>query len=107
MQQRLPVWGHRSDRPGDGLIRRTRVRALKIRARETLSRAIIVKPSFARLEAHDRMARRRVVFRCVLVWRSITAADVSAFGTSAKMKPPFARGRAFHTPRLIPSLYLE
>src|SRR3954452_24418710 len=69
MQQRLPVWGHRSGRPGDGLIRRTRVRALKLRARETLSRAIIVKPSFARLEARDdRMARRRVVFQCVLVW---------------------------------------
>ena len=48
------------------------------------------------LEARDyRMTRSGVVFRCMLTWGTIAAADVTAFGASAKMKPPFARGRAF------------
>lgn len=77
-----------------------RVRALKLRAGESLSRAIVVKPSFARLEAcDDRVTCRRVVFRCMLIWRSIAAADVTAFDASAKMEPPSARSRAFHATR--------
>jgi hypothetical protein len=48
------------------------------------------------LEARDyRVIRAGVVFRCVLTWGTIAAADVTAFGASAKMKPPFARGHAF------------
>jgi hypothetical protein len=50
------------------------------------------------LEARDyRVTRGGVVFRCMLTWGAITAADVTAFGASAKMKPPFARSRAFDT----------
>src|SRR3954465_3072211 len=100
MQQRLPVRRHRAVRSGHRLIQRMRVRTLKLRAGESLSRAIVVKPSFTRLEARDdRMTCRRAVFRCVLIWGRITAADVTAFDTSAKVKPPPARSRAFHAPR--------
>jgi hypothetical protein len=100
MQRRLPVWGRRSGLPGDRLIRRMRVRAFKLGAGETLSGAIVVKSSLARLEARDgRVTCPRVVLRCVLVRRRITAAHVTAFDASAKMKPPPTRGRAFHTRR--------
>ena len=77
-----------------------RLRARKLRAGESLSCPIVVKPSFARLEARDdRVPRRRVVFRCMLTGRSIAAADVTALDASAKMKPPPASGRAFHATR--------
>jgi hypothetical protein len=36
-----------------------------------------------------------VVFRCMLIGRTIAAADVTAFGASAKMKPPTAGRQAF------------
>jgi hypothetical protein len=50
----------------------------------------------ARLEARDyRVTCRGVMLRCMLTWGAIAAADVTAFGASAKMKPPFARSRAF------------
>src|SRR5580700_6229398 len=73
-----------------------RVRGMKLRAGEEFSSAIVVKPSLVRLEARDyRVTRRRVVFRSMLIWRSIAATDVPAFGTSAKMQPPPAHRRAF------------
>src|SRR5690348_8437307 len=77
-----------------------RVRGVKLRAGEELSGTIVVKPSLARLEARDyRMTRSPVMFRCMLIWRSITAADVPAFDTSAKMQPPPALGQAFDATR--------
>ena len=98
IEPHLPVRRHRAVRPRHRLFQRMRLRALELRTGKSLSGAIVVKPSFARLEARDdRVTGRRVVFRCMLVWRSVAAADVTAFGTSAKMKPPPAGSRAFHT----------
>src|SRR5579871_5816373 len=77
-----------------------RVRGMKLRAGEEFSGTIIVKPSLARLEARDdRVTRSRVVFRSMLTWRGITATDVPAFDTSAKMQPPPAHRRAFDAAR--------
>ena len=76
------------------------VRGVKFRAGEGFFCTIIVKPLLARLEARDdRVTRSGVMFRCVLIWRTITAADVPAFGASAKMKPPSAPSRAFQATR--------
>ena len=73
-----------------------RVRRVKLRAGDEFFRAIVVKPVLARLEARDdRVARGRVMFRCVLTWRTIAAADVTAFSASAKMQPPSAQSQAF------------
>ena len=72
------------------------VRSGKLRTGEGLFSTVVVKPMLARLEARDyRVPRRGVVFRCVLIWRAVAAADVTAFGASAKMKPPSAQGHAF------------
>src|SRR5258708_4968848 len=73
-----------------------RVRSAKLRAGEEFFRTIVVKPMLARLEARDyRVTRSGAMFRCMLVWRAVTAADVTAFGASAKMEPPSAQSRAF------------
>src|SRR5271155_3978729 len=78
------------------LIQRMRVRSGKLLAGEGFLSTVVVKPMLAWLEARDyRVTRGGVVFRCMLTWRTIAAADVTAFGASAKMKPPFARGHAF------------
>ena len=77
-------------------MQRMRVRGVKLRAGEGLSGTIVVKPVLARLEAcDDRVARGRVMLRCMLTWRTITAADMTAFGASAKVKPPSAQSQAF------------
>src|ERR1700677_3006385 len=77
-----------------------RVRGRQLRAGEELSGTIVIKPSLARLEARDdRVTGRRFMFRCMLMGRSIAAADVTAFDASAKMQPPPARGRAFNATR--------
>jgi hypothetical protein len=69
---------------------------VKLRAVEELLRTIVVKPPLARLEARDdRVTGGGAMFRRMLTWRTITAADVTAFGASAKMKPPSAGRRAF------------
>ena len=73
-----------------------RVRSVKLRAGEELFCTVVVKPPLARLEARDyRVTRSGVMFRCMLIWRIITAADVTAFGASAKMQPPSAQSQAF------------
>jgi hypothetical protein len=73
-----------------------RVRSGKLRAGEGFLSTVVVKPMLAWLEARDyRVTRGGVVFRCMLTWGTIAAADVTAFGASAKMEPPFARGHAF------------
>ena len=73
-----------------------RVRSRQLRAGDEFFSTIVVKPPLARLEARDyRMTRSGVMFRCMLVWRTITAADVPAFGASAKMQPPRAPSQAF------------
>jgi hypothetical protein len=100
VQQRLPVSGHRSGRSRHRLILRMRMRSGKLRAFEEFLCTIVVKPILAWLEARDdRMTRGRVMFRCMLVWRSITASDVTAFGASAKMQPPLAYSQAFDATR--------
>ena len=72
------------------------VRGVKFRPLEGFFRAVVVKPVLARLEAgDDRVARSGVVFRRMLIWRTITAANVTTLGASAKMEPPRARRRAF------------
>ena len=63
-----------------------RARAVKLRTLKGFSRSVIVEPVFAGFEAiDDRVARGRVVLRRMLAWRSIAAADVTAFGASAQM----------------------
>ena len=69
VKQRLPVCRHHFGRAGHRLIQRMRVRGVKLRAGEELSRTIVVKPSLARLEARDyRVTSSRVMFRCMLTW---------------------------------------
>ena len=72
------------------------MRGLEPRAGEEFFGPIVVEPPLTRLEARDdRVTRSGVMFRCMLVRRTIAAADVTAFGASAKMKPPSAQSRAF------------
>ena len=72
------------------------MRSLKLRAGDELLCTIVVKPLLARLETRDyRVTRSDAVFRRMLIWRTIAAADVSAFGASAKMQPPSAQSQAF------------
>jgi len=76
------------------------MRSGKLRAGKEFLSTVVVKPMLAWLEARDyRVTRGGVVFRCMLTWGTIAAANVTAFGASAKMKPPFARGRAFDATR--------
>jgi hypothetical protein len=57
----------------------------------------VPKPPFTRFEAlHDGMPGGVEMFARVLVWRAVAAADVAAFRTAAKMKPPVAGGQALH-----------
>jgi hypothetical protein len=57
----------------------------------------VPKPPFTRFEAlHDGMPGGLEMLARVLVWRAVAAADVAAFRTAAKMKPPVARGQALH-----------
>src|ERR1700735_611437 len=73
-----------------------RMRSVQFRASEKILSTIVVKPFLARLEACDyRVTRSGIVFRCMLIWRSIAAADVPAFSASAKMQPPCALSQAF------------
>src|ERR1700691_631932 len=66
------------------------------RTLKSVSRPVIVEPVLAGLEAiDDRVARRRVMLCRMLVWRTIAAADVTAFGASAQMQPPCVRCQAF------------
>ena len=68
-----------------------RVGSGKLGAGDEFFSAIVVKPVLARLEAlDDRVAGRGVVFRRMLIWRTVAAADVAAFGASAKVQPPSA-----------------
>jgi hypothetical protein len=96
VKQRLPVRRYRSIRSRCRLIQRMRVRIGKLRAGEGFLSTVVVEPMLAWLEARDdRVTRGGVVFRCMLTWGTIAAADVTALRASAKMKPPLARGRAF------------
>src|SRR3984885_15771759 len=73
-----------------------RVRSLKLRAGEEFLGTIVVKPPLAWLEARDyRVTRSGVMFRCMLIGRGITAADVTTFGASAKMQPQCVQSKAF------------
>jgi hypothetical protein len=59
---------------------------------------VAVKPILARLEASDnRMARRAVVRGRMFSQRLIAAADVSALGASAQVKPPAVFGETLDT----------
>src|SRR6202035_1062143 len=92
VKQRLPVCRHRSVRSGRRLIQRMRLRSGKFWAGEGFLRTIVVKPMLARLETGDnRVTRSGKMFRCMLTWRTIAAADVTALRASAQMKPPSAR----------------
>jgi hypothetical protein len=92
VKQRLPVCRHPFGRSRRRLIQRMRVRRGKFWAGEGFLRTIVVKPMLARLETRDnRVTRGGVMFRCMLTWRTIAAADVTALRASAKMKPPSAR----------------
>jgi hypothetical protein len=76
------------------------VRSPKLRAGEGFFSTVVVKPMLARLEARDdRVPGGGVVFRCVPIWGTIAAADVTAFGASAKMKPPSALSQTFDATR--------
>ena len=73
-----------------------RVRSVKLRAAKRVSGTVVVEPPLARLEARDyRVTRSGVMFRCMLIGRIITAADVATLGASAPMKPPLASSPAF------------
>jgi hypothetical protein len=70
----------------------------QVRTGKEVARSIIIKPSLACLETRDdRVASGCIVFRCMLTWRIIAAADVTTFGASAKMQPPTAGRQAFNT----------
>jgi hypothetical protein len=100
VQQVLPVLRHRLGRPGHRLLRRMRVRTMKLRAFEEFFGAIVVKPFLTWLETgDDRVSRSRAMFRRMLIWRTVTTADVAALRASAKMQPPFALRQAFDAPR--------
>jgi hypothetical protein len=100
VKQRLPVDGHRPSRSGGRLIQRVTDGSGKLRAGESFFSAIVIKPVLARFEALDyRVARRCGMFRCMLTWRTVAAANVTALRASAKMEPPSARGEAFDTSR--------
>jgi hypothetical protein len=72
------------------------VRSAKLRAGDELLGTIVVKPLLARFETGDyRVTRSGAVFRRMLIWRTIAAADVPAFGASAKMQPPSAQSQTF------------
>jgi hypothetical protein len=73
-----------------------RAGAGQFRTLKSFSRPVIVEPVLAGLEAvDDRVARARVMLCRMLVWRTIAAADVAAFGASAQMQPPSVRFQAF------------
>src|SRR5580704_2400094 len=92
VKQRLPVCRHPFGWSGRRLIQRMRVRSGKLRAGEGFLCTIVVKPPLARLETRDnRVTRSGEMFRCMLTWRTITTADVTALRASAQMKPPSAR----------------
>jgi hypothetical protein len=77
-----------------------RVRSGKLRAGEGFLCTIVVKPPLARLETRDdRVTRSGEMFRCMLTWRTVTTADVTALRASAQMKPPSARAGAFDATR--------
>ena len=72
------------------------MRSGKIRTGKEIACAVVVKPPLPRLKTCDnRVVRSCVVFRCMLIWGIIIAADVTAFGASAKMQPPSALSQAF------------
>ncbi len=57
----------------------------------------IPKPPFPRFEAlHDGMPGGVEMLARVLARGAVAAADVTAFRTAAKMKPPTARGQTLH-----------
>src|ERR1700720_1090063 len=92
VKQHLPVCRHPFGRSGRRLIQRMRVRSGKLRAGEGFLGTIVVKPPLARLETRDnRVTGGGEMFRCMLTWRTIAAADMTALRASAKMKPPSAR----------------
>jgi len=65
---------------------------------EEVARAIVVEPALAWLEAgDDRMAGRVMMLRRVLVWGRVAAADMTAFGAPAQMKPPASSRQALQT----------
>ena len=64
------------------------VRSGKLRTGEGFFGTVVVKPMLAWLEARDyRVPRRGVVFRCMLIWRTVAAADVTAFGELRQLEP--------------------
>jgi hypothetical protein len=57
----------------------------------------VPKPPFTRFEAlNDGMSDSLEMLTSVLARRAVAAANVSAFRTAAKMKPPIAGGQALH-----------
>jgi hypothetical protein len=98
VEQCLPICGHAASRSRHGLICRMGVGRGKNRSGKEVAGTVIVKPPFPGLETRDyRVTGRRIVLRCVLIWRGIAAANVTALGASAKMQPPAAHRQAFDT----------
>jgi hypothetical protein len=96
VQEAFPLWGYPAGGSRYGLFCRMRGRAVELRALKSFSRSVIVEPVLARFEAADnRVPCGGVVLRCMLAWRSIAAADVTALGASAEMQPPSVRCQAF------------
>ena len=94
VKQRFPVGWHPPRRARHRLVSGMRLRRGQARTFEEVFRAIVPEPPFSRLEAGN---AGRVMMLCrVLIGRSIAAADMTAFGTSAQMEPPAARRPTFH-----------
>jgi hypothetical protein len=69
-----------------------RMRSGKSWTSEEFTRTVVVKPALTWFETCDnRVMRRGVVLRGVLVRRTIAAANMTTLGASAKMKPPPSR----------------
>ena len=97
LKKRLPICRYKASWPGDGLIRRMRLRVGKLRSDKKLFRAIIVEPTLSRLKTcDDRMSCGRVMFGCVLIRRAVAATDMTTFSTSPQMKPPTTLLHAFN-----------
>jgi hypothetical protein len=97
VKQRFPVGWHPPHRARHRLVSGMRLRRGQARTFEEVFRAIVPEPPLTGLIAGDDRVAGRVMMLCrVLIGRSIAAADMTAFGTSAQMEPPAARRPTFH-----------
>src|SRR5262249_3786001 len=98
VEPRLPVRRHRALRARHPLPDWMTVGRRERRTFDELTRAVVVEPVLARLEALDHgVAACLSVARRVLGGRVVAAADVTARRAASEVQPPAARGHALLT----------